>query len=162
MTTTRFIDVKNDASGRSHLKAIEAVELVPGQDLEIWQSFSMPANVPFYPAAGATLFRYFVLPAPEDHLPPDVWTAIANRFFAQNKIEHCRIDSSRHPLMHATPSEDCVMLLSGRAQLILDDGPAIDLVPLDVIRQRQTNHSWVNLGPGPAVFISLMHGVDKR
>lgn len=162
MTQTRFIDVGKDALGRSHLKAIEPLELIPGRDQEIWQSSGSAAGVPFYPAEGITLFRYFVLPAPDDSLSPDAWASIANEFFAQNKIEHCRGDSSRHPLMHATPSEDCVMLLSGRAQLILDDGPAIDLVPFDVIRQRETNHSWVNLGPGPAVFVSLMHGIGER
>jgi quercetin dioxygenase-like cupin family protein len=53
------------------------------------------------------------------------------------------------------------MLLSGRAELILDDGPPFELRPFDVVRQRETNHSWVNLGPGPAVFISLMHGVTR-
>lgn len=156
---TRLIEVGLNDSRRSHLRNIEDINLVPGQDSDIWQSFDAAGRVPFYPGLGASLFRFFVLPPPDSGLSAEEIRATADRFFAENRIENCRIDTSRHPFMHATPTEDCVMLLSGHAELVVDDGPSIELRPFDVVRQRQTNHSWVNLGPGPAVFISLMHGV---
>jgi hypothetical protein len=159
---TRLLEVGMNDAGRSGVRSQQEVELVPGQDREIWQSFEAAGAVPFYPAPGESLFRFFVLPPPEDGLTPEMVQEFADQFFAQNKIEHCRIDTSRHPFMHATPTEDSVMLLSGHAALILDDGPSVELRPFDVIRQSKTNHSWVNLGPGPAVFISLMHGVAQR
>ncbi|MEZ2218867.1 hypothetical protein [Rhizobium sp. RCC_161_2] len=156
---TRLFEVGMDASRQSHLRSEQVFELVPGQDRDIWQSFNAGSGVPFYPAPGSILFRFFILPPPDQALTTDDWEGIADQFFTRNGIEHCRADTSRHPLMHATPTEDCVMLLSGRAQLILDKGEPIELRPFDVVRQRKTNHSWVNLGPGSAVFISLMHGV---
>ncbi|MDJ1635234.1 cupin domain-containing protein [Agrobacterium rhizogenes] len=156
---TRLFDVGMDALRQSHLRNEQVFDLVPGQNKDIWQSFNAEGGVPFYPAPGSTLFRFFILSPPDEALTADDWEGIADQFFTQSGIEHCRVDTSRHPLMHATPTEDCVMLLSGHAQLILDKGEPVELRPFDVVRQRKTNHSWVNLGPGPAVFISLMHGV---
>jgi hypothetical protein len=160
--TARLIDVGMDEARRSHLDNIETITLVPGQDRDIWQSFEATSSgVPFYPEPDSTLFRFFVLPPPDETLSQTALKSIADQFFAQNNIEHCRIDTSRNPFMHATPTSDCVMLLSGRVQLLLDSGVPVDLKPFDVIRQRETNHSWINLGPGPAVLISLMHGLAK-
>lgn len=159
---TRLLEVEMNDAGQSGLRSQQEVELVPGQDREIWQSFDVTGAVPFYPAPGDSLFRFFVLPPPEADVTSEMVQGFADQFFTQNKIEHCRIDTARNPFMHATPTEDCVMLLSGRAELVVDDGPPVELRPFDVIRQRETNHSWVNLGPGPAVFISLMHGVAQR
>lgn len=157
--TARLIDVGTDGAGQSQLGNIETVDLVPGQDREIWQSFQKDAQVPFYPSQGESLFRFFILPPPDETLAEEDVRAFADQFFRQNGIEHCRVNTSRHPFMHATPTADCVMLLSGRVQLLLDRGEPVDLKPFDVIRQRETNHSWVNVGPGPAVLITLMHGV---
>jgi len=157
--TARLIDVGMDGARQSHLENIETVDLVPGQDREIWQSFETDAGVPFYPGPGESLFRFFILPPPDDALSLEDVHAIADQFFQQSGIERCRGEASRNPFMHATPTADCVMLLSGHVQLLLDYGAPVDLRPFDVIRQRETNHSWVNVGPGPAVLITLMHGV---
>ncbi len=157
--TARLIDVGMDGTKRSHLRNIETVELVPGRDREIWQSFEAGTGVPFHPGQGESLLRFFVLPPPDDTRSEEEVRAIADQFFHRNGIEHCRVDAPRHPFMHATPTADCVMLLSGRVQLLLDRGAPVDIRPFDVIRQRETNHCWINIGPGAAVLISLMHGV---
>lgn len=160
--TVRLIDVGMDDARRSRLDTIETVALAPGQDREIWQSFEAPSvGVPFHPEPGATLFRFFVLPPPDETLSQADLNRMADQFFAGNNIEHCRIDTSRSPFMHVTPTSDCVMLLSGRVQLLLDNGAPVDLKPFDVVRQKETNHGWVNLGPGPAVLISVMHGTTE-
>jgi len=135
------------------------VELNPGGDVEIWQSFAQRTarGVPFLPPPGETLFRYIILPPPDDALSGGEWENIAENFFAANAIENYSGDPSRHTMMHATPTADCMVLLQGRAQLLLDTGEPVELRPLDVLRQSGTNHCWVNLGPGPAIFLTLMH-----
>src|SRR5882762_10137135 len=100
---TRLLEVGLNGSRQSRLQSQQEVELVPGQDREIWQSFDATGGVPFYPTEGASLFRFFVLPPPDDELTPEGMQGIANQFFAKNRIENCRIDTSRHPFMHATP-----------------------------------------------------------
>lgn len=160
--TARLIEVSLDDGRRSQLDTIETIALVPGDDRDLWQSFEATSSgVPFYPGPDATLFRFFVLPPPDETLSQADVSGIADQFFARNNIEHCRTDTSRSPFMHATPTSDCVMLLSGRVQLLLDNGAPVDLKPFDVIRQKETNHSWVNLGPGPAILITLMHGLAE-
>jgi hypothetical protein len=159
----RTFDVGLDGNAQSYLVDTTTAVAHAGSDIELWQSFkphAVPAHrdAPFYPPSGETLFRFFALPPPPPR-PEDVnWAEVSAQFFKANEIEACRSDSARHPLMHRTPTSDCVILLEGRVQLILDQGEPIDLHPFDVIRQRSTNHAWVNLGPGPALLVSLMHG----
>jgi hypothetical protein len=156
----KLIRISSSETGKSRLQSEQRLTLGPGQDAELWQSFLVQPDrrVPFYPSSDQSLLRFFVLPAPDPSLTDADWQNIADGFFRANSIESCRIDTTRHPLMHATPTDDCVILVSGNAQLLLDEGPAIDLRPLDVVRQSKTNHSWINKGPGPAIFISLMSG----
>ncbi len=142
------------SSGRKAWSAAPAPISSSGQDFA-----PTPGNgraVPFYPPPGGTLLRLFVLPPPDPGLSEAGRAEIAEAFFAGNGIEHCRVDVTRHPLMHRTPTRDCVVLLQGRAQLLLDTGPPVELEPLDCVVQGATNHAWVNLGPGPAVFVALM------
>ena len=84
----------------------------------------------------------------------------ATDFFAELGDRRCKIDTSRHPLMHATPTVDYIMLLSGDAALILDEGEPIALKPFDAVVQRGTNHAWVNTGREDAVFLAVMLGAD--
>jgi hypothetical protein len=85
---------------------------------------------------------------------------LAAGFFAELGDPRCRVDTSRHPLMHATPTVDYIMLLSGDAALLLDEGEPIALRPFDAVVQRGTNHTWLNTGCEDAVFLAVMLGGD--
>ena len=74
----------------------------------------------------------------------------------------CRVDTSRHPLMHVTPTTDYVMLLSGAVSLLLDVGEPIALQPFDCVVQRATNHAWIVTGSEPAFLLAVMSGVVAR
>lgn len=113
---------------------------------------------PFYAGPGQTLMRMFAIPPDDPAVTPAQLETIATDFFAGYGISDCRVDTTRHPMMHKTPTTDYVILLSGQASLLLDEGEPIPLKPLDVVVQRGTNHAWVNTGKEPAVFIAVMVG----
>ena len=74
------------------------------------------------------------------------------------RAPECRVDTSRHPLMHVTPTTDYIMLLEGEVSLLLDRGDPIPLRSFDAIVQRGTNHTWLVTGSSPAVFLAVMAG----
>ena len=74
----------------------------------------------------------------------------------------CRVDVSRRPLMHLTPTTDYIMLLSGGVSLLLDEGDPIPLEPFDCVVQRATNHAWIVTSKEPAIFVCVMVGADSR
>ncbi|CAM2155837.1 Cupin domain-containing protein [Pararobbsia alpina] len=160
----RIYDVGLNTEAASTVVGAGNVPMIEGADIELWQSFVARAGagqrgIPFYPPDGESLPRFFVLPAPPAAGDSDVdWDAIAEGFFKGNEIDECRVDGARHPLMHKTPTSDCVILLEGRVGLVLDHGEPLEIRPFDVVRQSGTHHAWINLGPGPALLISLMHG----
>lgn len=51
--------------------------------------------------------------------------------------------------MHRTNSLDYGIVLSGRVELILDDGSTTLIKEGDIVVQRGTIHAWRNPGPGP-------------
>jgi len=58
--------------------------------------------------------------------------------------------------MHATPTVDYIMVLSGELTLSLGDGSERVLAPGDVVVQRGTEHAWTVAGPEPAVFLAII------
>lgn len=116
---------------------------------------------PFFPGAGGTVFRIFQLPAGPPPVGAPEWTAIADEFFTGVGDPGCRVDSSRHPLMHTTPTTDYVVLLEGEVSLLLDRGDPIPLKRFDAVVQRATNHTWINTGTGPATLMAVMVGLPK-
>jgi len=112
----------------------------------------------FFPAPGGTMFRLFTIPPADPHITPAKIAAIQDMLFGAIGIAEARVDTSRHPLMHVTPTVDYIVLLSGEISLQLDEGEAIKLKPLDAVVQRATNHSWVNTGREPALLMCVMVG----
>jgi mannose-6-phosphate isomerase-like protein (cupin superfamily) len=107
------------------------------------------------PPAGGSVSRFFQL-APEDKtLTPRELEERTAAMFAAIGGAHCRIDTTRHPSMHATRTIDYVVLLSGRVTLLLDKGE-VELKPFDVVVQRGTNHGWVNRGTEPALLAAVL------
>jgi len=98
------------------------------------------------------------LPAAQPDLTPQQAHELSAGFFAEIGVPSCRVDTSRHPLMHVTPTTDYIMLLSGEVSLLLDEGEPIPLQPFDVVVQRNTNHAWINTGSEAAVLMAVMVG----
>jgi hypothetical protein len=60
--------------------------------------------------------------------------------------------------MHATPTVDLGVVLSGRVLLVLEDASTIELAAGDYFVLRGAQHSWVNAGQESAVLaIALVH-----
>jgi hypothetical protein len=116
------------------------------------------APMKFFPAPGGTMFRLFTIPPTDPKMNPADIAAIQDTLFNAIGIAEARVDTSRHPLMHVTPTIDYIVLLSGKISLMLDEGDPIELKPFDAIVQRATNHSWVNTGREPALLMCVMVG----
>jgi hypothetical protein len=160
-TTFRRVVTGHDAQGSSCLAEDSAVEEGTLGNFNFWSAraggVQGTSATPFYPAAGETLFRVFRLPPSDPTATPEQLASFADTFFAEVGAD-ARKDTSRHPLMHATPTTDYIMLLSGAVSLLLDTGEAIALKPFDSVVQRATNHAWVVTGPEAAVLVCVMIG----
>jgi hypothetical protein len=153
-----------DARGRSIVSdARDIAESGSAGNVNLWmtgggmEAASATDALPFFPREGETVFRIFVIP-PAGRLDRAELEKLAEGFFAEIGDPACRVDTSRHPLMHATPTVDYILLLSGRAELWLDEGDPVPLKPLDAVVQRGVNHTWVNTGAEDAVFMAVMIG----
>ena len=100
------------------------------------------------------------LPPPDPAMTQGALDALIKEFFAGVGSPACKVDVSRHPLMHVTPTTDYIMLLSGEASLLLDEGDPIPLKPFDCVVQRATNHAWIVTSAEPAVFVCVMAGAS--
>jgi hypothetical protein len=112
----------------------------------------------FFPASGGTMFRLFAIPPNDPNMTPAQIAALQDEFFNEVGAPDARVDTTRHPLMHTTPTVDFVLLLSGQISLLLDEGEPIELKPFDGVVQRGTNHFWVNTGRDPALLMCVMVG----
>jgi mannose-6-phosphate isomerase-like protein (cupin superfamily) len=163
----RLIVTGNNNSGKSVVvEEAHATVTGPG-NFDFWQTKAghSPHDLSigrspmkFFPAPGGTMFRLFTIPPADPKLTPAEIAAMQEWFFNEIDIPEARGDTSRHPMMHTTPTVDYIVLLSGEISLVLDEGDAIELKPFDAIVQRATNHSWVNTGREPALLMCVMVG----
>lgn len=63
--------------------------------------------------------------------------------------------------MHATPTLDLGVIVSGRLELILDTGSTI-LNAGDVLVQRGTAHGWRVVGPEPCTWVVVLVDAQPR
>jgi quercetin dioxygenase-like cupin family protein len=69
--------------------------------------------------------------------------------------------SARHPYMHATPTVDYGIVLSGKIKLLLDEGnEEVELTQGDVLIERGTLHAWYNPFSEPCIIAFTL--VDGR
>jgi mannose-6-phosphate isomerase-like protein (cupin superfamily) len=87
------------------------------------------------PPAGGAVFRIA-------QIPPDPKPA-------EGKRPKARFE------MHTTATVDCLVILSGRIKLLLDQGE-VELGPGDFVVQQATRHAWSNPGPDPCVMCAIM------
>jgi hypothetical protein len=156
-----------DASGRSVL--LEDAQVLEGRlgNFNFWRTQPAAAAVdidlvrrefPFFAEPGGTVFRVFRLPVSTPGMTLQESRELSAAFFSEIAVPSCRVDTSRHPLMHVTPTTDYIMLLSGEVSLLLDEGEPIPLKPFDAVVQRNTNHAWINTGSEPAILLAVMVG----
>lgn len=167
-TFRRFVTGNNDA-GRSVLVDGSEVQETGGTgNFNFWRTApegvgcDASTRFPFFPRGGETIFRLFRIPPDGPSMSKDDVEHMAAGFFAELGDPSCKVDTRRHPLMHRTPTVDYIMLLSGSAALLLDEGEPILLKPFDSVVQRGTNHMWLNVGAEDAVFLAVMVGTADR
>jgi hypothetical protein len=167
----RRVVTGHDATGRSVCMADSRIEMSTGWLFNLWLTPPGPADnaassdpigsgqrVPLSAAPGGSLFRVFTVPPRGfvESLP----AREIERMFALLGAPDVRRSGSRHVLMHATPTLDYIVVLSGRVTLHLDDGDVV-LEPLDCVIQRGTNHAWTNESAEWAVLGIAMIGSEQ-
>jgi mannose-6-phosphate isomerase-like protein (cupin superfamily) len=58
--------------------------------------------------------------------------------------------------MHATPTVDYILVLSGRLSCTMADGSQVALAPGETLIQRGTDHAWSAVGAEPCVFLAVI------
>jgi hypothetical protein len=163
----RVIVTCNNPSGKSVVLKESHVDVAGPGNFDFWQTRSgqSPHDVPigrapmkFFPAPGGTMFRLFTIPPLDPAMSPADVAKLQDWFFNEVGDPAARVDTSRHPMMHVTPTVDYIVLLSGEISLQLDEGEPIKLKPFDAVVQRATNHSWINTGREPALLVCVMVG----
>lgn len=158
----RVIVTGLDDRGRSIVAEDKLVGEVAAGNFNFWRGGPagrpLADGFPFFPPPGDSIFRFFRIPPDDPGMSDQDVAAMADGFFAAVGDAAARVDTSRHPLMHTTPTLDYVVLLSGEISLLLDSGDAIALRPLDAVVQRGTNHTWINTGREHALLLAVMIG----
>lgn len=168
--THRVIVTGNNAAGKSIVVEDAHVGVTGPGNFDFWQTRpgALPHDISagrspmkFFPAPGGTMFRLFTIPPADPNISAAKTAAMQEMLFGAIGIPEARVDTSRHPMMHVTPTVDYIVLLSGEISLQLDDGDAIKMKPFDAVVQRATNHSWVNTGREPALLMCVMVGAHS-
>jgi len=165
--THRVIVTGTNKSGKSVVVEEAHASMVGPGNFDFWQT--KPGQSPqdlatgrsplkFFPAPGGTMFRLFTIPPHDPNMTPAQVAALQDWFFNEIGTADARVDTSRHPMMHMTPTVDYILLLSGEISLVLEEGDPIALKPFDAVVQCATNHSWVNTGREPALLMCVMVG----
>jgi mannose-6-phosphate isomerase-like protein (cupin superfamily) len=112
-----------------------------------------PASIGYFAELGETSFKVVTVPpasergAGFDHsmMPPE----IARHFDPDD------------PEMHTTDTIDYVVIVSGAADLELDEGVRERVRAGDCVVQRGTRHAWRVVGDEPLVLIAAMIGAHR-
>ena len=159
----------NDA-GKSYVAEDLSLSGTAKGAIEVWHGRHAPAAAGdeggdspyrFYPPPCDSIVRIVPLPPVTGPMSLADLARAADDFFESQQIPECRIDTSRHPFMHRTPTIDYVILLSGRVELLLDVGEPVMLQPMEMVVQRMTNHTWINSGSETAILLVVMIGVAQ-
>lgn len=156
----------HNAEGKSALLSDARIEEGTLGNFSLWMVRADGTDgveaAPFFPGAGETIFRVVRLPPPDPSMTHGAIDTLVAEFFSGVGSPACKVDTSRHPLMHVTPTTDYIMLLSGAVSLLLDEGDPVPLKPFDTVVQRATNHAWIVTSAEPAVFLCVMAGANIR
>jgi mannose-6-phosphate isomerase-like protein (cupin superfamily) len=168
--TFRRIVATRNAEGKSIIAKDTRVAVGPLGIADFWKTRSIPASLEddsdalagptrLEPPANGTCFRFFEIPPQRSNLAANEAEKAAADAFASVGASHCRVDTTRNPMMHTTSTIDYVVILSGKVTLLVDKGE-VDLKPFDVVVQRGTNHYWLNYDNKPALLMGVL--VDAK
>lgn len=111
-----------------------------------------PASVGYFPLPGETAFK-FVSIAPqvgEDSEQVDVPAEVLNEVFEAD-----------NPGMHTSDTIDYLYIVSGQADLELDEGRKERVGAGDCVVQRGTRHAWRVIGSEPLVMCAVLLGAER-
>ena len=114
-----------------------------------------PAQVGYFPAEGETVFKVVRVPGKSSTSP------MAD-FSGQIPADIARHFDPDDPGMHTTDTIDYVLILSGEAELELDDGAKERVGAGDCVVQRGTRHAWRVTSDEPLVLVTTLIGADRR
>lgn len=165
--TRRVVVTGVNKAGKSVVVEDSEIGVIGAGNFDFWQTKpGQPvhdltfgrAPMKFFPETGGTQFRLFTIPPLDPNMTAAQIAELQDWFFKEVGWPGARVDTSRHPMMHVTPTVDYILLLRGEMSLILDEGDPIVLKPLDAVVQRGTNHGWLNTGKEPALLLCVMVG----
>jgi len=116
------------------------------------------SNFKTFPTPGGTTFLVVQFDPQDDEVLKKIDPK--KGFEAMGAVDNLKV-SSRHPYMHATPTVDYGVVLSGKIKLLLDEGQEeVELNQGDVLVQRGALHAWYNPFSEPCVIAFTL--VDAR
>jgi mannose-6-phosphate isomerase-like protein (cupin superfamily) len=168
--TFRRVVTARNVEGKSIIASDTRIAVGSLGIIDFWKSTSVPSSlvedsdklpgpICLEPPKGGICFRFFEIPRQDIKLSRDEANRRAATEFSSVGAAHCRVDTSRNPMMHTTPTVDYVVVLSGKVTLLLDKDE-VELNPFDVVIQRGTNHYWLNYDDKPALLMGVL--LDAR
>ena len=110
-----------------------------------------PASIGYFPELGQTAFKLVTVPPPQDGQQQIRVSEELARFF-----------DADDPGMHTTDTIDYVFIVSGQADLELDDGRKERVSAGDCVVQRGTRHAWRVVGDEPMILCAVLIGAERR
>lgn len=161
----KLVVTGHDSNGRSVFQHADAPprETTPGS-YALWSTKGplrvpdptppdRPAEIGYFAEDEETAFRIVTVP-PASAGPQGDLTS-------QMPPELARYFDPDDPEMHTTDTIDYVIILSGRADLELDDGRRERVEAGDCVVQRGTRHAWRVVGDEPLVLGATLIGAKR-
>jgi hypothetical protein len=177
-TDARLVVTGHDPEGRAivvsddHPSDVMQFETLPGYEItSLWTTrsgegedlasgASVIGDETFVPEPGETRLLLFRLPSPSELAAAaemgSTPETIMEEFRA--RIPDLAASADLETGLHATPTVDYVIVLTGNVLMALDDGAIVTLGPGDVVVQNGTAHAWYNGGEDGAVLAAVMVG----
>lgn len=115
-----------------------------------------PAAIGYFPKPGETGWKIVSVPGLDARAAPP-----AGRTMTLPDEIRAHFDPD-DPEMHTTDTIDYVMILSGTADLELDDGRKEAVAAGDCIVQRGTRHAWRVTSREPLVMAAVLFGAHRK
>ena len=150
------------------------VDFKLGKLIELWATDSVPSlpdssdnpettMASFIPRAGGTRFRVFTIePMPADASPSSEQAAAVLDVIAREAPGFAPTLEPDNLGMHTTDTIDYIVVISGEADLELDDNQSVHVSAGDCVVQRGTRHAWRNYGAETFVAAAVMIGAQRK